>query len=596
MGKDKMDNLPAYRALPRQGRFWITTESCYTEEELSLRLWILNTRANSGIHRDYLNNPSSWFAEDAQALTNVNEHSWILSNAFKPRHVLTLDDFHVQPVDSQRLLWPALYDLMQKTGDYLLIRNQNLPKEHLNQPMNFVLLDIIHILKALSQNSNINQVREQLELVTKYIRTLEKNVSPIVGSDRLFLVNFRAFVDDEIHPYLTQKIESQLLRDKLGELAKAIDRLSTDRNRILHFALNVNKVNPHPYGFSVSSGRDSKTYPTQAAQECGGANADAVATPLNLLKLSVDQLSNCPNFKLITMQEPILENYATAISDLNKLDSFHKVIDRIMDILGQAGEIYTYMQFRVQTLQLLKAIEAFIDSSAQPIEAIIQANTRAYHQAIRDKQDLTLWKKWLTSEREYLSVFIENQDTLAQYPSTANDLAKTNTLLKDHVSRVISHLSNPKGKEITIQVIAGMTEELNNLLDSMYSWVKIQHALKGGEEPQAPQQKLLASSTSPPKKPPRENKLEPITPFPSSNFGPFFSAEPLTISPIRNNHLLSTGTPNSLINNQTVILGLVVAFPIGLIALYLLLSTKNRNKNNEELPLNHSTSRQNHCG
>ncbi len=111
---------------------------------------------------------------------------------------------------------------MQKTGDYLLLRNKNLPAEHLNQPMNFTLLDINHILKDISQNPNIEQTQEQLMHLTRYIRAIEKNTSPLIGSDRLFLANFRGMIDEEIHPQLTYLIASQLLKDRLGDLSKNI--------------------------------------------------------------------------------------------------------------------------------------------------------------------------------------------------------------------------------------------------------------------------------------------------------------------------------------------------------------------------------------
>ena len=119
----------------------VSTAGIDMEDELAFREWILKIRANSVIEPDYLTNPSSWFAEDQQALININENSWIRANSYKTRHVLARDDFHVQPVDSQRLQWPALYDLMQTVGDYLLLRNDNLPLEHLNQLMNYVFFD-----------------------------------------------------------------------------------------------------------------------------------------------------------------------------------------------------------------------------------------------------------------------------------------------------------------------------------------------------------------------------------------------------------------------------------------------------------------------
>lgn len=61
-----------------------------------------------------------------------------------------------------------------KNRDYLLLRNNELRQEHLNQPINFFLLDLNHILKGISQNPNIKQTQEQLEHLTRYVRAVEK--------------------------------------------------------------------------------------------------------------------------------------------------------------------------------------------------------------------------------------------------------------------------------------------------------------------------------------------------------------------------------------------------------------------------------------
>ncbi|MDI1353254.1 MAG: hypothetical protein PSV35_10895, partial [bacterium] len=322
MEKEKKSNHISYRSIPKTNRFWLHSESCYTNEELALREWILKTRMSSGIHQDYLANPSSWFTENSQALINVYEHSWFFSSAYSPRHSLNRDDFHVHPVDSQRLQWSDLYDLMQNVGDYLILRNQLLDATHLNQPMNYVLLDINFMLKGLSQNTQINQVKEQLELMTRYIRSIEKHISPLVGSDRLFLANFRLIIDNTIHPKFSHLIEAQLLRERLSELAKLIKQLSTERNRILHFALNVKHVNPHAYDFSIAKPQDTSAYPTQAAKECGHTSKELSTQSSDTLYLTLEQLKDCPHFQLITQEDHIIKDYAKAISDLNELNRF----------------------------------------------------------------------------------------------------------------------------------------------------------------------------------------------------------------------------------------------------------------------------------
>ncbi|AWN73890.1 hypothetical protein LEAN103870_00730 [Legionella anisa] len=592
MAKEKREYYTSYQPQQHQSRFWVHSESCYTEEELEQRTWILKTRSNSGIHPDYLSNPSSWFADDSQALINTYERSWFYSNSFKPRHVLTRDDFHVQPIDSQRLQWSALYDLMQKTGDYLLLRNQALPQNHLNQPMNFFLLDLNHILKGISQNSNIKQTRDQLEHVTRYVRTIEKNISPFAGSDRLFLANFRGTIEDEIHPQLTHRIESQLLRDRLSELSKTIEQLSTERNRILHFALNTNQVNPHPYTFAIDKPADLKAYPTQAVKECGKISTAVVESPVSVLQLTGKELKDCPDFQLINMQDKVLDHYAKAITDLNELNQFQKVITQTMDLLGQAGEVYTVFQFKEQLSLLLKQIEHFIDESSSHIEEIIHANTLAYHKAIHEEQNLSFLKKWLTSEQEKLNTFIGNQDTLAQFPSTAAELAKTNQVLKQQVNYVIGHLNGPKVKSTDFATLAEQAQELNVLMESMHRWITFQYTLKGLAPPKEPEKLELLPQPRSRQKAHQPSKLRPS--FFESNKSPsgtgdclpnwtyepavcpVLPEQPQAIAVCSDQDMAVCRAPEQETSYAGIYLGLIVLIPVGLLALYLVYQALNK--------------------
>lgn len=489
MGKERNEHLASYKPMPYQSRFWLYSEHCYSEDELHLREVILKARLQSGIDPDYLNNPGTWFVEDTIAFINVYDNAWFYSPAFKPHQLLSHDDLYIHPVDSQRLQWPGLYELMQRTGDYLLLRNQNLPDEHLNQPMNFFFLDLNNILKGLSQNTNIEQVKTQLELITRYIRNVEKNISPLVGSDRLFLANVRSIIDDEIHPQLSHMIESKLLRERLNELAKTIKKISFDRNRILHFALNTNQVNHHSYEFSLGALKEKKSFPTQAAKSCSQTSTVLVADLAPVLHLTANELKTCPDFELISMDEDILNHYAKAISDLNELERFQMVINQIMDLLGQAGEVYTVQQFKEQMLILFEQINGFIEESSVPINAIIDANTQAYHKAIETEQNLSFWEKKLSNKQRRLQNFIKNQDilTLPEFPSNNVDLTKTNKLVKEYVNQVINHLNHPQTGASNFAAISGQVQQLDKLMGSMHQWIQIYHEIKGLPAPHPPQ-------------------------------------------------------------------------------------------------------------
>ena len=506
MGKKKRERYASYRPMPNKSRFWLHAENCYTQEDLDFREWVIKTRSNSGIHPDYLGNPDSWFATDhQQALVNVYENSWFYSTAYRTRHILTRDNFHVQPIDGPRPQWPS-YKLMQQVGDYLLLRNKDLSAAHLNQPMNYVFLDLNFMLKSLSQNSNVIHVKEQLELITRYLRTIEKNISPVVGSDRLFLANFRSVINDEVHPHLTHLIESQLLQEKLRTLSMDMANLSAYRNRLLHFSLSANQVNPHPYEFSIAMPDDLSAYPTQAARACGQTSRAIESTKVNVqstelrvqsperMQLDARRLNDCPHFKLIYADEEAVQNYARAVTDLDDLEHFQIVIDQIVNLLGQAGEVYTVHQFKEQMLTLLNQINTFIDDSFIPIEAIINANTQAYHKAIQDQQDLSYWKLWLTSEQELLKTFIKNQDTLAQFPSSASELIKTNKAAQTDINELIRRLNQPKSTETSIEAVRNQAQALDQIMGSMHHWVQTQQQLKGLATTLPPLQLLESSA------------------------------------------------------------------------------------------------------
>jgi hypothetical protein len=470
--------------MPNRNRFWVHAENCYTEEELRFREMVINTRANSGIDPDYLNNPSSWFAANDQALTNPNEHSWFYSNAYRPRQVLTRADFHVQPVDGQRLQWPSIYNLMRQVGNYLLRRNEGMSDEHLNQPMNYVLLDINFMLKGLSQNPNIGQVQAQLGKVKAYVRTIESNTSPLIGSDRLFCSEVRDVIDEEIHPQLHRVQESQLLQEHLKQLSKAVRQVSSERNLILHFALHKNRVLPHPYEFAIEPPDDLASNPVQAARVCGQPTLAIAATnptpslglqPATELSLDEPTLRDCPHFSLITNDHEIRAYYAQAVSDLDNLERFQVIISEVVNLLGQAGEVYTVHQFRQQMLTLLRQLNNFLDSSSLPIERLIKENTRSYHKAIQDQQDLSHWKRMFTTEEESLQTYIDNQDTLARFPSGIPELASSRRQAQENTNTIIGRLNQPQNPEHSINTIMSQVQELNSLLSTMDHWINYQH-------------------------------------------------------------------------------------------------------------------------
>ncbi|HAT8174304.1 TPA: hypothetical protein JA340_14285, partial [Legionella pneumophila] len=237
----------------------------------------------------------------------------------------------------------------------------------------------------------------------------------------------------------------------------------------------------------------------------------------------------------------------------------------------QAGEVYTVHQFKHQMQSLLTQIDSFIDASSEHIDEIIDANTQSYHKAIQEEQNLSFWKNWLTNEKEKLKIFIKNQDTLSQFPSSSSDLKKTNKALKSRVNEVISHLNQPKLKETSFEAIAGQTQALNKLMLSMHDWMKIQHELKGLPLPQPPEPLKIMPTPIPTvdmysSPPPSLNAYKPMfTPLPGNTTAP--------CAPDNNQCTTPSSSPTQ---NSLGYLGLIALIPIGVIALYLIIQWMNK--------------------
>ena len=182
-----------YRSMPHTNRFGLISqlwfdESCYTDAELQFRTRALSYRQNSGLAPELLETDNKWFDEDEDAaLLDVNEQSWILNSAWRPKTSIARDHFHMPLSHNQAYIWGELGTLIRFIGDYLLLRNRDLPDAHLNQPMNFILLDVAKILKRLAVHPDGQHVIGQISLLRKYLRKIETHVSPTEGRDRLFV-------------------------------------------------------------------------------------------------------------------------------------------------------------------------------------------------------------------------------------------------------------------------------------------------------------------------------------------------------------------------------------------------------------------------
>ncbi|WP_131781978.1 hypothetical protein [Legionella gresilensis] len=483
-----------YRPMPAQSRFglfgWpLHHESCYLPNELLFRQRVLTARATSGLDADLLQTSSSWFAEDKQvAFINENENSWFLNNEFRPRHELSSDDFHIGLIDNQRLNWPGLSTLMRNIGDYLLIRNSRLAPEHFNQPMNYVLLDAVQILKRLATIDNPTYVAQQLQLLRQYLRAIEIHIPPTAGSDRLFLADCRYSIEVKVESEIIHNLITQQLEKRLHAVKSQLNKVGELRHIILHFALAEEPVNPHPYWelFINSESLDSNAqFPTLAAKACATVNQAALtefALDPTLLPVTVSEqtLDNCPEFKFIeNLPNEVKAAYGKGIADLQEIVRIQMILDKLLQTFDRAGEVFTMIQFSEEMHNLLQGIEQFIQRSEKNILLVLEANTQAYHKYIQEKQDLTWWDKFAKNKQTRIDNFITNQDNLARFSTTPSDLHLASNELLGQVNQVINHLNQQKNQNEQLKLISDVKNLIEQLIDSMHAWVNHQRISQG---------------------------------------------------------------------------------------------------------------------
>ncbi|QRN04965.1 hypothetical protein GH742_14445 [Legionella sp. MW5194] len=489
-----------YRAMPPQARFGFFTrplhdESCYTQDELQLREAIVAARSQSGLDPDLLRTDMAWFSPDNQvALVNVNEGSWIFANEYRPRQGLSRDDFHIGLINRQ-LHWPALNTMTRYIGDYLLIRNNQLDDRHLNQPLNYVFLDAVQMLNRMAVIHDGRFVNKQLQLLNKYLRVVETHVSPTQGSDRLFLADCRYTLEHRIAKDIENRQQSHQLKLQFEQVRHQLNRVAELRHTVLHFALTDGTVNPHPYWehFSdVPRGIEGKQeFPTLSAKHCAEKTSDALAQPgnpeLSQLKLTPHTLDNCPALGLIDKTSTdIKAAYGQSISDLQEVLRFQHILDSLLQLFDQAGEVFTLIQFRRQMNNLLLGIEQFVQQSEQHIVSVVEANSRLYHQLIQDKQDLSWWQRMTSGKAEKIDRYINNQDNLARFPTSVSDLSAASKELLDGVHEVLTHLKQQGTETRQIAMVSSTRELVQHLMDSMHAWVGHQQEMNGLPVPDKP--------------------------------------------------------------------------------------------------------------
>lgn len=508
-----------YQPMPYRARFGVFgslvyQESCYTDQELRLRLQILKARAASGIDPELLKTDNCWFSEASDhALTNTNANAWILADAYQPIHIINRNDFHIGLFNSQRVNWEGLSTLGRVIGDYLLLRNAALPDQHLNQPMNYLLLDLVRMLKTLA-GENAGYTLEQLKFTGIYLRQVESLLQSETGSDRLFLAETRRTIEMTLIRDIENKLASQRFKSHTEQVQRRLRHIAELRHAVLHFVLTENEVNSHPF-LEYFENPDkhpasSTKFPTLAAKACVIPKdhkqlADSSQSPPEQYQLILKQLNDCPDFKLIAnLPDNIEQIYTQGLTDLQEMIRFNSILDQLSVLLDQAGEVITLIQFREQILTLLQQMERFIQRSHTGIIELIEVNEHRYFQFIQAKQNLHWWEKISGAKQKVIDTFIANQDNLARFKATEADLRQANIEFLQESSLVTNHLQQQASLASQENLVTSARDQIDALMDSIHLWINQRYQSEGlaieahptfwldqdliAEEPQVPNQ------------------------------------------------------------------------------------------------------------
>lgn len=287
-------------------------------------------------------------------------------------------------------------------------------------------------------------------------------------------------------------MQSRQFKIKIERLYHELTNLAEKRHTGMHFAITGHDANPHPFwelykhSEPVSSHRE---FPTLAAKRCAQSvgesiqtfgDQDNIAVSPPPIRLTAEDLNQCAEFKFIDhLPQFVHESYGQAISDLQEVLRFQHILEQLTQLLDQAGEVFTITQFRTQMLDLIEGIEIFVKRSQTPVFEVLEANSAAYHQSIQDKQDIRWWEKWVSDKQERLDSFINNQDNLARFGVTTVDLHQVEKQIMEQTNQIKSHLHQFASEEKQLELISSAKELMQQVMQSMESWVNQQNRLAG---------------------------------------------------------------------------------------------------------------------
>lgn len=478
------DSDIGYQPMVAQSRFgvlgwlYLRDESCYTPEELAFRERLLEARARSGMDSALLETTDSFFATALEdAFIDVHADSLLLASLYRPKHTLTRDAFHLPLTNHRKMRWQTLETLSRRTGDYLLIRNQHLSSEHLNQPMNYLLLDMVRMIRKMAENSDPEYVSTEVQLLEQYIRGMEVHLE---GGDRLFLADFRAALEQEVSAEIQQVMRSRFLKLQLEVIRQQVRDIAEDRHALLHFSLSHEPVNSHPYLEYLESPPDIRSlnlreFPTLAASLCARA-PDALVSGYTPIAIDAATLRACQTLRLPEkLDPPLVEAFAKALADIHELLRFDGILHQLLHLLEQAGEVLTRLQFREEIDAFLLDVEHFIHHSGEPITLIREANRAVYQRQLLKGRETGLFAALSTGNRAKSSAFLQNQDSLTLSVATRTPMQRAMHQLTQRTHEVRGHLREGATRTEEEALLESTRQTAEQLMENMHHWRAVRH-------------------------------------------------------------------------------------------------------------------------
>ncbi len=453
-------------------------EYCYTVKEMNFREDILALRLSSGIPAEYLQNSYHWFSSDPDnAFVKINADSWVYRPSFRPRDRLSRDDFLWHSVDPKSLQCPV-NTIGKFIGDYLKIRNQRLSDEHINQPMNFVLLDVLNILSHMAKDSNQERVKSALHSLQTYLNRLKMKLSAIEGNDRHFINRLCEQKLSKLIMQLELSSDMWVFREKIESLEQSIDYIDLVAQTKMHFSLNSGQANAHVYLADEIEKEEysAAQFPSMALKKCikekQSTSSEMVAGSSRqpqARKVDIGILEDCSELDLIDgLSDDEKQIYLSSHVKIARISEIKKVIKDLKSMLDTSGEVILVHHFSSPFLSFLQQLRSYLQDLQKEMKQLDQiqgANFFKNSLQLQQFEQSNWFKQWVNSAKK-LRLEQYNQNSKALEGSLFN---------LQNMDKLISEALETTGKielalkDIGSRKMPAISEDFENLQQQLLS-------------------------------------------------------------------------------------------------------------------------------